>query len=75
VSAFPKVAQLKTIAALRGRLAELGVELPSDDRILMAEQGSPLAQPLKLGALETAGAFTPWKAGTPTPTARQARTR
>lgn len=54
MSAFPKVAQLKSIDALRARLAELGVELPSDDRILTAEQGSPLAQPLKLGAL-TAG--------------------
>lgn len=48
MSAFPKVAQLKTIDALRERLAELGVELPSDNEILTAAQGSPLAQSLKL---------------------------
>lgn len=51
MSAFPKVAQLKSIAALRGRLKELGVELPSDDRILTSKEGSPLAQPLRLGSL------------------------
>ncbi len=54
MSAFPKVAQLKSIEALRGRLKELGVELPSDDRILTAKERSPLAQPLQLGSL-TAG--------------------
>ena len=46
---YPKVAQLKDIAALRARLAELGLELPIDDRILTAAQGSPLASPLDVG--------------------------
>lgn len=46
---YPKIAQLKTIAALRERLAELQLELPSDDDILTAEAGSPLAEPLVVG--------------------------
>jgi 2,4-dienoyl-CoA reductase-like NADH-dependent reductase (Old Yellow Enzyme family) len=48
---FPKIAQLKTVAALRARLDELGLELPVDDAVLSAQQGSPLAQPIKLGNL------------------------
>src|SRR3954471_23484522 len=47
-SAYPKVAQLKTVAALRERLAELGISLPIDDRILSAAEGSPLAQPAEI---------------------------
>jgi 2,4-dienoyl-CoA reductase-like NADH-dependent reductase (Old Yellow Enzyme family) len=43
---YPKVAQLKTVEALRGRLAELGLELPIDEQPLTAAAGSPLAQPL-----------------------------
>lgn len=54
MSAFPKVAQLKTIEALRNHLVQLGIEIPTEDKILTAEQGSPLAQPLKLGPF-TAG--------------------
>ena len=42
---YPKIAQCKTPAALRARLAELGVELPVDDTVLTATAGSPLAQP------------------------------
>ncbi|PQO38585.1 NADH:flavin oxidoreductase [Blastopirellula marina] len=51
-SRYIKVAQLKTVAAFRERLAELDLELPCDDSILTREQGSPLAEPL------TAGGFT-----------------
>ena len=43
---IPKVAQLKNTAALRSRLAELGIELPIDEKILTAAEGSPLAEPL-----------------------------
>jgi NADPH2 dehydrogenase len=46
---YPKVAQLKDTAALRERLAELGVELPIDDAVLTAAAGSPLAQPIEIG--------------------------
>jgi NADPH2 dehydrogenase len=45
---YPKVAQLKSVAALRERLAELGVSLPIDERILSAIEGSPMAQPAEI---------------------------
>ncbi len=48
---YPKIAQLKDVAALRGRLAELGLELPLDDRILTADEGSPLARPIEIGGV------------------------
>ena len=48
---YPKIAQLKSVAALRARLAELGLELPVEDAILTAGHGSPLAQPIDLGPL------------------------
>jgi NADPH2 dehydrogenase len=47
---YPKIAQLKTLDALRQRLTDLGLELPTDERILTAEQGSPLASPLQIGS-------------------------
>ena len=45
---YPKVAQLKSVDALRARLAELDAPLPLDDAILTAA-GSPLAQPIDIG--------------------------
>lgn len=48
---FPKVAQLKSVAALRARFRELGAELPIDDQICKASDGSPLAQPGSFGRL------------------------
>jgi NADPH2 dehydrogenase len=49
---YPKVAQLKSVAALRARLAELGLTLPVDDQILSAADGSPLAQPMTVAGIE-----------------------
>jgi NADPH2 dehydrogenase len=49
MSTYPKVAQLKNPAALTARLAELGLELPLEERILTAAENSPLAQPLTIG--------------------------
>ncbi len=46
---FPKIAQLKTVAALRARLAELALDLPVDDELLTAAAGSPLAQSIVIG--------------------------
>jgi NADPH2 dehydrogenase len=44
-----KIAQLKSPAALRQRLADLNLELPVDDAILTAGQASPLAAPIRMG--------------------------
>jgi NADPH2 dehydrogenase len=49
MSDYPKIAQLKTVAAFRARLVELGLELPVDEAILTAAQGSPLAEPIQIG--------------------------
>lgn len=48
---YPRIAQLRTVAGLQKRLQELGQELPADEQLLSAEQGSPLASPLPLGTL------------------------
>src|SRR5215475_7769703 len=52
MSDYPKVAQLKTVAMLRARLAELGLELPVDEAVLSAAEGSPLAKPMAIGPLK-----------------------
>lgn len=49
---YPKIAQLKTVDAFRVRLAELGLQLPVDDKILSAAEGSPLAQPCTIAGVE-----------------------
>jgi len=46
---YPKIAQLKSVEAFRTRLAELALDLPVDDQILTAQQGSPLAAPIQIG--------------------------
>src|SRR3954470_7239757 len=45
---YPKIAQLKTAAALRLLLSDLGISLPIDDKVLSAAEESPLAQPIKI---------------------------
>jgi NADPH2 dehydrogenase len=49
---YTKVAQLRTVAELRDRLAELCCELPIDDEILTADAGSPLAESINIGGFE-----------------------
>ncbi len=49
---YSKVAQIKTVDALRERLASLGCEIPIDPEILTAEAGSPMAQPLEIGGFK-----------------------
>ncbi len=49
---YPKVAQLKDVAAFRARLAELNLSLPVDDRVLSAAEGSPLARPMTVAGVE-----------------------
>jgi 2,4-dienoyl-CoA reductase-like NADH-dependent reductase (Old Yellow Enzyme family) len=50
MTSYPKVAQLKDIAALRQRLDDLAIELPCDDDIQSTAIGSPLARPLTIGS-------------------------
>jgi 2,4-dienoyl-CoA reductase-like NADH-dependent reductase (Old Yellow Enzyme family) len=52
MSDYPKIAQLKTVAGFRARLAELGLELPVDEAVLSAAEGSPLAAPIAIGPLQ-----------------------
>ncbi len=49
---YPKIAQLKSVEAFQTRLQELGLDLPVDDQILTAEQGSPLAAPIRIGGFQ-----------------------
>jgi 2,4-dienoyl-CoA reductase-like NADH-dependent reductase (Old Yellow Enzyme family) len=51
-SSYPKVAQLKSLGAFRARLAELGVSLPVDERILAVSEASPLAEPTVVAGRE-----------------------
>lgn len=46
---YPKIGQFKTPADFRARLAELDLDLPVDDKVLSAAEGSPLAEPMKIG--------------------------
>ena len=43
---FPKIAQFKDASSFQARLAQLGLDLPFDQRVLSTAQGSPMAQPL-----------------------------
>jgi 2,4-dienoyl-CoA reductase-like NADH-dependent reductase (Old Yellow Enzyme family) len=49
---YPKINRLKDVAALRARLAELHLDLPLDDQILSAANGSPLAAPCDVGGFK-----------------------
>src|SRR5262245_38367958 len=49
---YPKVAQLRDVAALRARLEELKLSLPLDEEVLSTADGSPLAQPISVGGFE-----------------------
>src|SRR5690242_6357798 len=51
MSDYPKIAQLKTPAMLRARLAGLGLDMPVDERVLTAAERSPLAKPIAMGPL------------------------
>jgi 2,4-dienoyl-CoA reductase-like NADH-dependent reductase (Old Yellow Enzyme family) len=66
---YPKIAQLRNVAALRERLAELELQLPMDDQPLSAAAGTPLAQPIAVGGFEVANrwcihAMEGWDANT-----------
>ncbi len=48
-SPYPKIAQLKDVASFRAHLAQLEIDLPVDERIFRAVQGSVLADPIAIG--------------------------
>jgi 2,4-dienoyl-CoA reductase-like NADH-dependent reductase (Old Yellow Enzyme family) len=45
---YPKIGHLKDVQAFRAHASSLGLDLPLDDQILSAEEGSPLAAPLTI---------------------------
>jgi len=47
---YPRIGHFKEVDSFRERLKELNLDLPLDDGILSAAAGSPLAQPLTVGA-------------------------
>lgn len=51
---YPKVAQFKSVESFRDRLAALSLDLPLDDQVLTAAEGSPMAQSLRIGDFEVA---------------------
>ena len=52
MTSYPKIAQLKTVEALRARLSELDLKVVVDDHVLSAAAGSPLAKPLEVGSFQ-----------------------
>ena len=75
-ASYPKVAQLRSVAELRARLQELGLELPVDEVCQTAAAGSPLAEPLEVGGFPVGnpGVSTRWRVGTPIAMAAPANT-
>lgn len=47
---FVKIGHLKDVPALRAHLASLNLDLPVDDQVISADQGSPMAAKLDLGS-------------------------
>ena len=48
VNSYPQLNRFKTPAELQSRLEALGIELPLDEQILSAAEGSPLARPIRI---------------------------
>src|SRR5438046_2469589 len=46
---YPKIGHFKDISAFAEHLRLSGLDLPCDQRVLSAAEGSPLAQPLDVG--------------------------
>ena len=49
---IPENRAVEECPGFRARLQELALELPVDDQILTAEQGSPLAEPISIGGFQ-----------------------
>ena len=46
---YPKVGHFEGVGEFRANLEKLGVELPVEEKILSAAEGSPMGQPLDVG--------------------------
>jgi NADPH2 dehydrogenase len=51
-TSYPKVAQLKEVAAFRARLTDLGLDVPVDKHVLSAADSSPMATPISVAGFE-----------------------
>ena len=49
---FKRVGHFKDIVSFRNHLKEMSVNLPFDDSILSAAQGSPMTQPIQVGSVK-----------------------
>lgn len=47
---YPRVGTFKSLDEFRAHLREIGCDLPLEEQVLSAVQGSPLAMPLRVGA-------------------------
>ena len=56
---FRRIAQYKSPQVLRDRLSELECELPCDDEILTASDGSSLAKPIEIGGFTVGNRWYP----------------
>lgn len=52
MAGFPKIAQLRSVERFTQRVQELGCVIPIEDKLLSAQEDSPLAQPLRMGKLQ-----------------------
>jgi len=52
MAGFPKIAQLRTVERFTQRVQELGCAIPIEEKLLSAQEDSPLAQPLQMGKLQ-----------------------
>ena len=49
---YVKIARFKDVDAFRAHLAELNLDLPLDETVLSADEGSPLAEPIEVGGIK-----------------------
>ncbi len=45
---YPRISRFKTTEAFKERMAELNIDLPVDEKILTAEENSPMAAPIEI---------------------------
>jgi len=51
LTSYPRISHFQSVQELAGHLGQLGAELPLDAAMLSTAEGSPLAQPIRVGDL------------------------